>query len=243
MHKRKHTNGCLLRLLSFFASLGFLVLAGLFGVYLLSERPTIATENGKEQEVSSALKSQDHTRLKDGLEASKEAFELSEEGLLTDQASFLEEGSQTSLEEETDVLLEYEEEAVTQEETGESSSTSQDITAFEEVSLYDEYILTLDENIVGTMGNMYNDGQIDYKSIVTKLFSNLAFSDQLRLLNIILSKVQTVNINEVWDMIKDGIDEEESIKLQQLVQANFTKEELDELYMYYQAMEMVESIE
>ncbi|MEG2302627.1 MAG: hypothetical protein RSC14_07095, partial [Niameybacter sp.] len=124
---------------------------------------------------------------------------------------------------------------------GESAKTQPEDEDFEEVPFYDAYVLKLDENIVNKMDDVYNNGQIDYQNVVNKMFKNLSLSDQLRLLNIIFSKVQNININEVWNMIKDGIDDQDSIRLQELVRANFTLEELDELYVYYQSMEIAES--
>nr|WP_307992774.1 hypothetical protein [uncultured Niameybacter sp.] len=260
MRKRKHTNGCLLRLLSFCASFSFLLLAGLFGLYYISEKPEIAASKADGQEVSSIQKATVDSTQENNLDQTREEIgesgrvntpqnhssnPIDENGLAKPYNNLRvdEDISDSSTGESGDEVkasdsegssgLEYEGDNIAS-----TPASPEVIKDFEKVAVYDKYILSLDEDIVGTMGDMYNNGQVDYKSIVTKLFSKLSFSDQLRLLNIILSKAQNININEVWNMISDGITEEESVKLQELVQTHFTKEELDELYMYYQSSEI-----
>ena len=248
MRKRKHTNGCLLRLLSFCASLSFLLLAGLFGLYYISEKPDISGETETKLEVSKQ-------EVSGGLEMDEDIREAISEEVQEEQKDLAYSSDQDDLHEQENSLSSKEDEGSLEglgkelgekiesvAEEGDLFDTSLEVIKdFQKVSVYDSYVLSLDEDIVNKMGDMYKGGQIDYKSVVSKLFSKLSFSDQLRLLNIILSKAQTININEVWNMINDGINEEESIKLQEMVQANFTKEELDELYMYYQSIEIADN--
>lgn len=270
MGQRKHRNGCLLRLLSLCASGGFVLLVGLFGLYYLSETPSVYSEsesgsglssiyNGlsgratqeaskeisskwvqsnETEELEDTTRSQDTNSLQDSLP--KEATKAESPQKAT--------GHQETI--QADTLSEQDEETTQKDTKSQEQSGAEQVVegvettpseTFEEVAIYDAYVLSLDEEIVDKMGDLYKDGQIDYQHVISKLFSKLSFSEQLRLLNMILSKVQTININEVWNMINDGIDEEESRKLQELVQANFTMEELDELYMYYQSIEIAEN--
>lgn len=251
MRKRKHTNGYLLRLLSFCASFSFLLLAGLFGFYFISEKPEIAALKADGQEVSSIQKTTGGSIEENSLDEAN----LSPNQIDEYEPDLTKAYNNLSVDEDMaeantgkngeEVKASNSEESSGLEPEGDNitsvPASPEVIKDFEQVSVYDKYVLSLDENIVGTMGDMYNNGQVDYKSIVTKLFSKLSFSDQLRLLNIILSKVQNININEVWNMISDGINEEESVKLQELVQTHFTQEELDELYMYYQSSEIADN--
>lgn len=260
MRKRKHTNDCLLRLLNLGASVSFVLLIGLFAVYFLTERPEVYTEEqlatltenltGKrmnQEVISDQIATQDDVnepQFKNEQEVSIEQT--------TDQPSTpsdIQQDTKASMTQDTmsEAKAESHSNNLVEESPSGESTAQADLSnqtgevEFKEVPIYDAYVLMLDDELVGQMEGVYNNGRIDYQNVVNKMFSNLSFSEQLKLLNIILSKVQNININEVWNMIKDGIDEEDSKKLQEIVQANFTLEELDELYMYYQSMEMVQN--
>lgn len=267
MRKRKHTNSCLLSLLSICASIAFVLLAGVFGLYVLSEKPTIYEEqdvvvtskaNKDSVEVVKALEPNlEEDTDEEKIATPPKSDTLTEESIAQSEAPNNQEvASNISQEETLGQAIDEVEAGQNLPETrqnlpessesaevvdGESAKTQPEDEDFEEVPFYDAYVLKLDENIVNKMDDVYNNGQIDYQNVVNKMFKNLSLSDQLRLLNIIFSKVQNININEVWNMIKDGIDDQDSIRLQELVRANFTLEELDELYVYYQSMEIAES--
>lgn len=267
MRKRKHTNDCLLRLLNLCASISFVLLIGLFAVYFLTERPEVYTE----EQLANLTENLTGKKMKQEVVSDQVVTEdisgksqLSQGEELASQQDNDKFPNQNNIQSENDISIE-------QESTDEVSSTinvdqlvegggnTQSIDKaeiskqveetreqptdekYEQVPIYDAYVLMLDDHIVNQMEGVYNNGRIDYQNIVNKMFSNLSLSDQLKLLNMILSKVQNININEVWNMIKDGIDEEDSKKLQELVQENFTLEELDELYMYYQSMEIADN--
>lgn len=122
-----------------------------------------------------------------------------------------------------------------------SSEIGEESLEFEEVTVYDSYVLQLDEDVLDQIEHTLKNGQIDYAAVISEMFSSLSFSEQVKLLNMILSKVQNININEIWNMISDGVSKEDSVKLQQLVQEHFTLEELDELYSYYASLDIVEN--
>lgn len=237
--RKKHTNGCLLRLLGIFVGTGFIMLCIAFGLYMVSEKPQIYEEDTSRVVVNKKEEAPEH----------EEALAEVEDTLLTEEVAEEEESSlQTEelVEGSKDLSLETVEtsEATKTEETSKSSETreTEETLHFEEVPVYDTYILKLDENILDEVNGVFKDGQIDYRAFISKMFKNLSLADQVKLLNMILSKVQGININEVWNMVKDGVSEEDSIKLQEMVQSHFTLEELDELYSYYESMEIAESM-
>lgn len=237
--RKKHTNGCLLRLLGLFVGTGFVLLCIAFGLYVLSEKPQIYNQDG-----SKVVK--DAKVLEEYLDT-KEVTTNQVESVITDkeEVKVVEQDvppvtAAKSDEQSIDVKENPIEEVAENSDVESSVQKEEESLQFEEVSIYDAYILKLDENILNEMNGALKDGQIDYAAFVNKMFKQLSFADQIRLLNIILSKAQAININEVWNMVKDGVSEEDSIKLQEMVQAHFTLEELDELYAYYESMEIAE---
>lgn len=232
--RKKHTNGCLLRLLGIFVGTGFMMLCIAFGLYVISEKPQIYEEDTSRVMVDA----KEETNY-------EEALADIEDNLLIEEDKVEIEGEEPLIGEP---LVEEDEEVIIQSgETSErnnDSEVSQDEETlhFEEVPVYDTYILKLDENILDEVNGVFKDGQIDYRAFVSKMFKSLSLADQIKLINMIMSKVQGININEVWNMVKDGVSEADSIKLQEMVQRHFTLEELDELYSYYESMEIAESV-
>lgn len=258
--RKKHINSCLLRLLGLFVSSGFVLLCLSFGLYLLTERPVVYEEDGQAMGVEHSSTMSHEAGEAISLPSQNVAAQTADESV---QASVIvpEEKLEEKLEEtplETTMQQDTKENVPTEvvEATDETKDKTKDKTTgalqqteeeealeFEEVLVYDSYILQLDEGILDQIGDSFKNGQIDYAAVISEMFSSLSFADQIRLLNMVLSKVQTININEVWNMIQDGVSSEDSIKLQQLVQEHFTVEELDELYSYYASMEIVENEE
>lgn len=232
--KKKHTNGCLLRLLVIFVGTGFIMLCIAFGLYVISEKPQVYEEDTSRVMVDT----EEETSY-------EEALADLEHNLLIEEDKVEIEGEEPLTEE---TLVEEDEEVIIQ--SGETSERSNDSEVsqdeetlhFEEVPVYDTYILKLDENILDEVNGVFKDGQIDYRAFVSKMFKSLSFADQINLINMIMSKAQGININEVWNMVKDGVSEADSIKLQEMVQKHFTLEELDELYSYYSSMEIADGI-
>ena len=87
---------------------------------------------------------------------------------------------------------------------GPSSEIGEESLEFEEVTVYDSYVLQLDEDVLDQIGHTLKNGQVDYAAVISEMFSSLSFAEQVKLLNMILSKVQNININEIWNMISDG---------------------------------------
>lgn len=232
--RKKHTNGCLLRLLGIFVGTGFIMLCIAFGLYVISEKPQVYEEDTSrvmvdtEEETSyeEALADLEHNLL-----IAEDKVEIEGEEPLTEE---------TLVEEDEEVIIQSGE---TSERSNDSEvSQDEETLHFEEVPVYDTYILKLDENILDEVNGVFKDGQIDYRAFVSKMFKSLSFADQINLINMIMSKAQGININEVWNMVKDGVSEADSIKLQEMVQKHFTLEELDELYSYYSSMEIADGI-
>lgn len=234
--RKKHTNGCLLRILGIFVGTGFIMLCIAFGLYMISEKPQIYEEDTSRVVVDKKEEEPDH----------EEALAQVEDALLTEEVAKEEEASlQTEelVEGSKDLDLEpVDTSEATEPRESSKAGEAEETLHFEEVPVYDTYILKLDENILDEVNGVFKDGQMDYRAFISKMFKNLSLADQIKLLNMILSKVQDINVNEVWSMVKDGVSEEDSIKLQEMVQSHFTLEELDELYSYYESMEIAEGM-
>lgn len=249
MRRKKHTNSCLLHLLGLLAGSGFILLCVAFGLYFLTEKPSIYEQDDRvmnpplslEQEVSSMGEG-----LEEAKRSSNEVADITDESIEASVRVPEEKIEESPLGDSVEVVqddIAPDVSADTSDESGiePSAEIGEESLEFEEVTVYDSYVLQLDEDVLDQIGHTLKNGQIDYAAVISEMFSSLSFSEQVKLLNMILSKVQNININEIWNMISDGVSKEDSAKLQQLVQEHFTLEELDELYSYYASLDIVEN--
>ena len=255
MKRKKHTNSCLVRLLGLLAGSGFILLCITFGLYFFTEKPVIYEQEAytvkgiKDVEVIQQTK-EDEEDYKDQRDESIERESVAVARMTpvileddTKQEESIQEIEEIEEIETDDSQMEHQETTVVSEENqGEETLEKEEKPlAFEEVTVYDAYVLQLDEEVLEQIEGTLENGQIDYAAIINKMFSSLSFAQQVKILNMILSKVQSVDVSEIWNMIRDGISKEDSVRLQQLVQEHFTLEELDELYSYYASIETVEN--
>ena len=248
MKRKKHTNSCLVRLLGFFAGSGFILLCITFGLYFFTEKPSIYEQDSHTVKRVKNVEEVKHIKEDEKHYANKIKENVINESIEAAVISPIALKDEIKQEEKVEVVKtddrdKSDQETVVNDENKLESSLEkeEEPLEFEEVTVYDAYVLQLDEEVLDQIGDTLENGQIDYAAVINEMFSSLSFSKQVKLLNMILSKVQNVNINEIWNMIRDGISKEDSIRLQQLVQEHFTLEELDELYSYYASIETVEN--
>lgn len=244
MKRKKHTNSCLVHLLGLLAGSGFILLCITFGLYFFTEKPAVYEQESytakgvKDVEVIQQTK-EDESHYKNQREESVEVALITPETLEDDKKQ------EENIEEIKidDTQMAYQATKVVSEENQVEDTLEKEEKplAFEEVTVYDAYVLQLDEEVLEQIEGTLENGQIDYAAIINKMFSSLSFAQQVKILNMILSKVQSIDVSEIWNMIRDGISKEDSIRLQQLVQEHFTLEELDELYSYYASIETLEN--
>ena len=256
MRRKKHTNSCLLHLLGLIAGSGFILLCVAFGLYFLTEKPSIyekdnrvvsapiSLDTGNNIEINKEAQAHSHIadREDESMEASMPLTEDKTEDKIEEKSQEESVEGVTKVPQE-EIVVSSQSDTSSESAAKQPTDTQEESLEFEEVTVYDSYILQLDENLVGQIGDTLENGQIDYGAVIGEMFSSLSFAEQVKLLNMILSKVQNINVNEIWNMISDGISKEDSVKLQQLVQENFTIEELDELYGYYASMDIADNNE
>lgn len=128
----------------------------------------------------------------------------------------------------------------TSNETVESKKSSETASTPVDIPIYNRYELTLSDYVIKEAEGVISEGNVDITALVGQYFASMSTREKLRLINMLLSKVQHIDIPYVWGIVADGITIEEATVLQGLIEQNFTEAEIDELYTYYAKSELAQ---
>lgn len=106
------------------------------------------------------------------------------------------------------------------------------------IDVYSKYIIDLTADDLVEASNYIKDGQFNVLKLVNTYLGNMSMLEKMKIVNLVLNKIQHIDIGTVWSMIADGITYEESMILAEMIEQHFTEEEIDLLYSYYQKTEL-----
>lgn len=261
VRRRKRTNGCLLSLLKMMVVGSFVVLMSFFGMYKLTtsidsvkprEQASPDNETRALVQVQSHAVKVEHKSVEEEV-APKEEITIKEEVPIVEQVTRVqttEEAGQTqevAVPPNDEIIIEIPKEVVThieehtlEEVVKEQVEEEQTMDSKVDIPVYNRYELNLDEGVLQEAENIIKDGQINVTNVVGQYFASMSMQEKLSLINMLVSKIKNIDIGYIWGIVADGITLEETLLLQQLIEDNFTEDEIDELYMYYEKSELAQ---
>lgn len=110
-----------------------------------------------------------------------------------------------------------------------------------DIPLHGKYQLSISDDMVDEVGEIIAIEGVNPVAVLNYYLDDMSFSEKVKLFNFTLEKAKTVNVLQVWSMVEDGISNEDILELAQIIEDNFTVDEIDMLYEHYQKMDLAQN--